>query len=685
MATLPSPLVEIHTNPDDVPSIPPWFAELILLTRHFTQRGILDAIARDVRLGRGRAGHYDVIDFVVILLGYALSGEPTLEAFFDRLRPFAGPFMALFGRDQLPHRSTLSRFLADVDETCLEALRQQFDHDLCTQGLAGELLGGLVDHAGHRLLVFDVDATRQAACQRALITAPEYPQPRRRMAQVCAPGYRGRKRGEVVRTRTTVLQAHTQQWLGTFSGAGNGDYGAELDAACAVIVAYLHAKGLSPAQALLRLDALYGNATPLAHIQRAGLGFLTRGRDYQLLDHPNVRARLTQPCEVIVQHPETQVRRELFDIGYITDWLEPVPELALTCRVVVARQSAPQRAEAVTSGKLIGPFVYELFLTTAPAHCLRANELVELYYQRGGFEQVLSDEDAEQDPDRWCSCTPHGQEFWQILSQWVWNTRLELGMVDQEHALRWTRWADALPVPEASRAVPPPPAPEGDQPAPEALVERYGPLAIAHDWGRASGRFTGQAFTVLEDGTLRCPADKILRPQERRTEADGSLRLVYRAKQADCGSCALAPKCLGRQASGRHPRRVSAVRKRVAESGGYRAALVHPGATRLDLSTEQHELVWQDVPGYRIRHDYMDHLRQQRVTIVEVQGAEPVAVGPAAPRIWTRAERAHRRLNWAARLARNRCVAGPPRYAFTVFGVVPALAAFLGLAPAPPG
>jgi hypothetical protein len=41
---------------------------------------------------------------------------------------------------------------------------------------------------------------------------------------VCAPGYLGRKRGEVVRTRTTVLQAHTQQWLGTFSGAGNGDY-----------------------------------------------------------------------------------------------------------------------------------------------------------------------------------------------------------------------------------------------------------------------------------------------------------------------------------------------------------------------------------------------------------------------------------------------------------------------------
>ncbi len=54
-----------------------------------------------MRLARGRTGHYDVIDFVAVLLGYALSGESTLEAFFDHLQPFAGPFMALFGRDRL--------------------------------------------------------------------------------------------------------------------------------------------------------------------------------------------------------------------------------------------------------------------------------------------------------------------------------------------------------------------------------------------------------------------------------------------------------------------------------------------------------------------------------------------------------------------------------------------------------
>jgi hypothetical protein len=83
MTTLPAPLVDIHTSPNDVPSMPSWFAELILLARHFTQRGILAAVAEHVRLARGRAGHYDVIDFVAVLLGYAISGEPTVEAFFD--------------------------------------------------------------------------------------------------------------------------------------------------------------------------------------------------------------------------------------------------------------------------------------------------------------------------------------------------------------------------------------------------------------------------------------------------------------------------------------------------------------------------------------------------------------------------------------------------------------------------
>src|SRR5215469_11358080 len=67
-----------------------------------------------------------------------------------------------------------------------------------------ETIGGIFDRQGRRYIVFDVDATRQAARQRALPCDPTLPPARRRLDAVCAPGYKGRKRGEVVRTRTTA-------------------------------------------------------------------------------------------------------------------------------------------------------------------------------------------------------------------------------------------------------------------------------------------------------------------------------------------------------------------------------------------------------------------------------------------------------------------------------------------------
>jgi hypothetical protein len=50
----------------------------------------------------------------------------------------------------------------------------------------------------------------------------DLPPPFRRLNEVCAPGYTGRKRGQVVRTRTVISQAHRFQWLGSFGNRGNG-------------------------------------------------------------------------------------------------------------------------------------------------------------------------------------------------------------------------------------------------------------------------------------------------------------------------------------------------------------------------------------------------------------------------------------------------------------------------------
>src|SRR6266699_3824707 len=121
--------VSIQTEASLIPSVPAWFGEVALVAHTLTRQGLLAAISERVRFARKRFGTFEVIDFLVVLIGYALSGEPTLAAYYDRLYPFATPFMARRGRSQLPHRSTLSRFLAALDSTCVEALRTVFLQD----------------------------------------------------------------------------------------------------------------------------------------------------------------------------------------------------------------------------------------------------------------------------------------------------------------------------------------------------------------------------------------------------------------------------------------------------------------------------------------------------------------------------------------------------------------------------
>lgn len=115
-----NPCIEVQTSPEDRPSVPEWFAEVVIMARHLTTTGLLDAFAHQVRLVRGRFGTYEPLDFLALLVGYAISGERTLADFFEHLAPFEAAFMALFGRRCLPHRSSLSRFLAAVDRPCLE-------------------------------------------------------------------------------------------------------------------------------------------------------------------------------------------------------------------------------------------------------------------------------------------------------------------------------------------------------------------------------------------------------------------------------------------------------------------------------------------------------------------------------------------------------------------------------------
>ncbi len=639
--------VTIQITPESRPALASWMGEVAAFAQVLTHEGILKAITEGVRFARARFGQYDVIDFVAVLIGYALSSEPTLLAFYERLSPFAEPFMALFGRHQLPHRATLSRFLAALGQTPVEALRARFQEDLLAR-LPFPSPGGLFDRTEKQWVVVDVDGTRQAARQRALPQMESLPAPHRRFDQVCAPGYQGRKRGEVVRTRTVLLQMHTHQFLGTFGGPGNGDYRGELLRAVQVITSYAAKLALPLTSVLLRLDGLYGDAAPLIDILTAGLGVIARSRDYSLLELPVVQQALAHSPDYVSTHPESGMTRTLYDCLAV-----PLTPTGPEVRLVVATHAVP--ASPLKVGVERDGTVYELFVSTLPSPAFTASDVLDLYLHRGSFETVLADEDVEQNADRWYSHTPCGQEFSQILAQWVWNLRLELGQTLSPSELRTTEFAEALTVEPAqaceSAAI--------RKPAPPVT---YGPPKLARP--SFTHGFPGSAFTPQPDGTLRCPANRPLYPQERRPERDGSLRVLYAARIGHCRHCPLRAQCQESSTTIK-PRRVSAV---LWPSDTAPSASSPPG----EDAPEQLPLapvVWKDWPRCRIRRAWLKVVRSETVCLESSTSLAPPPVTSRTSDIFTRAQRAHWRLSWEQRLARNARPSNAPRLVVTLHGL----------------
>jgi len=257
-----------------------------------------------------------------------------------------------------------------------------------------------------------------------------------------------------------------------------------------------------------------------------------RGKDYTVLDRPEIQSRLQLPADQQFSRSESGLVRQLYDCPDVAVGPEGV-----RCRVVVATHPAAQKKSRI--GDTREGIVDELFFTHLPQEAFTASDVVELYLHRGAFETALADEDQEQDPDRWCSHSPAGQDLWQVISQWVWNLRLELGHQLHPEPVRTTEFA--LPIKEPT--------------AEQAPVQGYEKPAVALPW--KAGRFSGQDFALQPDWGLSCPAGKTLRPTEQRREADGRLRILYSARILDCRGCPKRPQCQWHGESTTKPRRIS--------------------------------------------------------------------------------------------------------------------------------
>ena len=164
--------------------------------------------------------------------------------------------MALFGRDRLPVRSTLSRFLAALTSEPVDTLRSLFLDDLRETARSRKKSKRVVWRIERETRGWSLIALARARQPESLRCPRQKRCPRLFGGWMTSvpPFYTGRKRGQVVRTRTVISQAHSFQWLGSFGNRGNGSYRTELRQALASITRYLTAHQLLQERALPRLD-----------------------------------------------------------------------------------------------------------------------------------------------------------------------------------------------------------------------------------------------------------------------------------------------------------------------------------------------------------------------------------------------------------------------------------------------
>jgi hypothetical protein len=602
--------------------------------------------------------------------------------------------------------------------------------------------GGLVDRTGKLHVVIDIDGTRQTMRQRSVVSGADHPPVRRRGQRLVAPGYTGRKRGEGVRTRTVVQQAHTREWLGTFGHAGNGDRRGSLERACQTICAYAAARALAFAQMVLRLDGEHGQWSDVSVIVAHGLGYLIRCTLYNLLDLPQVARVLAEQTPARFEQPETGTVRAVYDVGWVA-WDAPHGSSpARASRLIVTTRTVEPHVK-VAVGKRRGDTVYELFVTDRTAEALTACDVLSLYFARGGFEQTLSEEDREQDGDRWVSGHPDGQEFWQIVAQWAWNLRLRLGVLAEPMAPRTTLWSEACvaPLPAPSTAIAPvtkaapaegtpaAPAPAIVAPAAPALAAPAAvapalaaPAAVAPALATATPaaaaatdavptdaapteaaatdalpvRFKSADFRLHPDGTVRCPQGVSLRAIGKGGRHGQSVR--FQAPLQMCRTCPVAARCWTPTPHATHGRRVdlpacalpSPSLRTTASPPRIVAPQVHPptsdceALTSTTLSSLPHPLPTTTGPAPVLWRDLpATALRRYVSAHLLQQQVDLIVVSLPSPRSsppWqTRAQRAHRRLSYEQRRLRNALPPHGQRRSLRLHGLPASWATFLGV------
>ncbi len=539
-------------------SMPSWTGQGVITTLALQRRGLLPDLADKLRIHRegGYCG-FDVFLFLLHLFSSDLG--VGVKTFAERVGPYSQQLAALSGRRRLPSQAAMSRALGSVEH---ERTRDVTPWLLLQVPDARPVLESPTvlarDAAGEGWHVFDLDGSVTVLRHRALPSGEDLVEARRRATEV-APGYAGRKRGNVQLRRSLLQHAGSGLWVDSRLSPGNGERRRELPEALESLTALCQRLDFPQNRALVRADGEYGWVSAMTDFRRAGVPFITRLTRPALLEQADVARALEAARWEFVPDSKSGPRRSATDLGTVTlhaaDGLLDEGGIAyepIDVRVVVTRMPREGKAD---HGVAIDGWQYELFAVDLPPAAWPAPEAVSAYFGRATQENRFAQEDRELGLDRIFSHHLPGQEFATLVGLMVWNFRLCEGFALQTPvaptpiAVPRTPQVDDRPVParQFEAPVPSPPLALPALPTPEQKLAEEVELVSLLDalpWPQLLQKHPGWSWEPGRGG-LRCPDDRLLlascvysaRPGERR-------KMAFRRPDWGCSDCVKRVGCL---------------------------------------------------------------------------------------------------------------------------------------------
>ena len=517
--------------------IPDILTEGATLLMDLQARGVVKAIGK--RLQIRRQGGYCALDvWLMLWLFFAAGATSGVKTFWKVLRPHVAQLAALAGRRKLPSPASLSRALDAVEP---ELLRKQSTWLLAGVGQVDEVLRHpamqTYDATGQGWHLFDLDPTVTTLRHRALPKGDDLPEPRRRSEETGAPGYSGRKRGDLQYRRATVQHGGSGLWVHAHLSPGNGEGVVDFERALDTIVETCERLDHPVSRALVRMDGEFGNVPWFTACRERSLPFITRLNRPKLFEDAEVLANLRAAIWHRVADSGCGPQRAAADIGMLTilpgertrrpdgSAYEPV-----TLRVIACIFPKTGKAKR---GKTIDGWQVELFAVDLPADAWPAPDSITSYFGRAGEENRFAQEDRELGLDRIVSYHLPGQELATLVGLSVWNVRLVRGFeLERPPAER--------PVPKLRRAPVDDRVPE-HWPRDPVLLGMLAEL----DWMTLLVGRPGWSFDVAT-GEVRCNENRglTLTTARPKPHSMGRTGIIFRRPTGGCQNCPPRPDCL---------------------------------------------------------------------------------------------------------------------------------------------